>query len=613
MFCKHCGAEAAEGDLHCRSCGMPMEEIKKTEEIVEPVGEEYVEQTPVEPTAEETVCSEPAQTNEPVITFNTAESEKPKKKGKTVLIVILAVVLAAAVLVALNFTAIKVWFTRTFTAPEEIITSAYKDGTTDVISSFSGYYDTWSEFTETSKTVDSEIRLTLGDNLLGMAEQALTQALNLEDGSLSWLSDMRLKVTSTQDGSCSENRVAFNLGDNTIISLDSIYDSSANMQWIGIPELNEQMLYTAAPYDLFSPPAYIAPAAVTQLPTSLSFEAFERLCQDLVDVMLENMGDVEAQTKTCTIGEITQDVYVLETRFTEQALMQISIQFMESVKQNPEIKAFFDEYTAQQKQMMEELYASMGMAAENIEVDLYADFVASMDAEIAALQSQMSQASNENYLVLYTYLDDENKLTGIEFLAYDADADVDGIRILHLSDGDAFAQEFVVDDISITGTGTSNETYNAVFSFVDYEEVLRIEIVDAVMNEERLTGTFRIIPGAGLKEGIGQNLDAATTAMLNFADIALEIKLDYGKDNASAKVSVLIGTMELVGVEVKSVIKAAEPITIPETGVDANDEQQVTAWFESFAVQQIMVNLQEAGFPADLLTMITESIMSDVA
>lgn len=603
MFCKHCGATVEEGNLHCSSCGMPVGEV------AQPAPEQEVV-TPVE----ETVYQEPVQQSEPVISLNTeAKPAKPKKKGKIIAIAIIAVLLVGAILVALNFSAIKVWFSRTFSSPEEIMTAVYKDGVTEIFHSFSGTYDKISEITENGdQTVEGDIRLKLGSQITGMLGQLFSDELNTSEDSASWLSDIVIAAKQTQNGDMSQYNMALCFGDTTIISLDTIFDGTANKQWISVPELNDQSFYIDTHTDLMSGAAYSA-IGTNPLTSVVSFDLLESVYSQFADFMLEYMGDVETETKSFTVGDVTEDIYVLETKFTEETMIQISIRMLEALKQDAELKKCLDEYSAQYKQEMEALWKEIGMDPSDMpEMDLYADFIARMDEEIASLQSKIADAKAENYLVLYTYLNSDNGFAGFELEVFGSDSNLDKIRTLKVKDGDRYAQELVLGDLLITGSGTEGDLLNAAYSIYAPEEVLSFEIKDGKITDDRISGTLRIIPGEMMMDGIGASMDSASSAMLQFADLALEIQLDYGKTDAMSKVSLCLGSMEFISIEANSAMKPAETITAPENGVNAADDTQMEAWVNNIDLQKVWDNLVEAGFPEDLLTMIYQEIMSGV-
>ena len=602
MFCKHCGAAVEDGDLQCASCGMPVGEVAQPAqepEIVAPV--------------EETVYGEPVQENEPTISLNTEVKPRKPKKGKIIAIVIVAVLLVAAILVALNFSAIKVWFSRTFDSPEEIMTAAYKDGVTEMISSFSGTYEKISEITASGdRTVEGDIRLKLGSQLTGMLGQLVPGDLNAGESSASWLSELAITMKETQNGELNQHKWALCLGDTAIISLDSVFDGTANKQWVTVPELNDQSIYVDTFVDVLSGANYsaVSTSPLTSLP---SFDLFESVFGQFTDFMLEYMGDVETETKSFTVGDVTEDIYVLETKFTEETLMQISIRMLETLKQDAEMKAYLDEYSAQYKQEMEALYEEMGIDSSYFsEIDMYAEFVAQIDEEIAHIQNEIPNAKAENYLVLYTYLDSNNDFAGLELEVFGSDSDLDRIRFLTVKDGENFAQEIVLGDLLITGSGTEGDLFNAVYAICAPEEVLRLELVDAKIADDRLSGTFRIIPGDMIMDAIGASMDPSASAMLGFANPILELKLDYGKTDAMGKISFFLGTMEFISMEVNAVNKPAETITVPENGINADDEAQMEAWVNGIDLQKVWDNLTDAGFPEDLLTMIYQEIMSAV-
>lgn len=611
MFCKHCGATIEEGDLQCASCGMPTGEVTQpaqAQEVVAPVEE---------PIYQETVCQDPdyqasPQQSEPTISLNTEVKVSKPKKGKIIAIVIVAILLVGAILVALNFSAIKVWFSRTFASPEEIMTAVYKDGVTEMLHSFSGTYEKISDMTASKdQTVESEVRVKLGDHLIGLLNQLFSEELKAGENNASWLSNIGIVAKETQNGELSQHNLALCLGDTTIISLDSVFDGTANKQWISVPEINDQSIYYDSFVNVMSLSDY--GAISTNTLATPSFDLLESVYSQFADFMLEYMGTVESETKPFTVGQITDDIYVLETKFTEETLIQLWIRMFEALKQNAEVKAYFDEYTAQYKKDMEALCAEIGLDPSHIqEVDMYAEFVDRMDEAIIGLQDDISNATEERYLVLYTYLDSKNAFAGLEVEVFGADTEWNKIRFLKLNNGENFAQEIVLGNVCITGSGTEGDLINAVYSVAEEEEIIRVEIKDAKSVDDRLSGTFRIIPGDMLMDEIGVNMNPAAGAMLEFADLVLEIQLDYGKTDMISKISLLLGSSTFITIESNSEKKPAEAITVPVAGVNAEDDAQMEAWVNSIDVQKILSNLVDAGFPQELMTLIYQELMSSI-
>ena len=611
MLCKHCGATIEEGDLQCASCGMPTGEVTQpaqAQEVVAPVEE---------PIYQETVCQDPdyqasPQQSEPAISLNTEVKVSKPKKGKIIAIVIVAILLVGAILVALNFSAIKVWFSRTFASTEEIMTAVYKDGVTEMLHSFSGTYEKISDMTASKdQTVESEVRVKLGDHLIGLLNQLFSEELKAGENNASWLSNIGIVAKETQNGELSQHNLALCLGDTTIISLDSVFDGTANKQWISVPEINDQSIYYDSFVNVMSLSNY--GAISTNTLATPSFDLLESVYSQFADFMLEYMGTVESETKPFTVGQITDDIYVLETKFTEETLIQLWIRMFEALKQNAEVKAYFDEYTAQYKKDMEALCAEIGLDPSHIqEVDMYAEFVDRMDEAITGLQDDISNATEERYLVLYTYLDSKNAFAGLEVEVFGADTEWNKIRFLKLNNGENFAQEIVLGNVCITGSGTEGDLINAVYSVAEEEEIIRVEIKDAKSVDDRLSGTFRIIPGDMLMDEIGVNMNPAAGAMLEFADLVLEIQLDYGKTDMTSKISLLLGSSTFITIESNSEKKPAEAITVPVAGVHAEDDAQMEAWVNSIDVQKILSNLVDAGFPQELMTLIYQELMSSI-
>ena len=596
MICKNCGTELEDGALFCENCGSP---------VGQEINQEQASSEPVEDTYEEEVAEQVDTEEEPSITFDAPEGDAPapKSKGKLIALIGLGAIVILAVVLLLNLSAIKAWYVRTVASPEELLSSIYKDGVAEQISEASGSLEIVKQaYGDGNQTMSGEAHVKFGEQILNLLETAVYGG----DGDMSWLSDIAIDYELTQSDPYVQAVIGLGLGEHSIISLEAINNSETGQQWIKIPELNDQALTMTSATEMVSVETPYSNVIVNSLPSG---EVLSELYSSLMDIILNGFSGVDKKTVTLTSGAVSQEVLVLEAKMSEESMMRALIRLLEYLKQDTEVKVFFDKVNAEYQAMIEENSHILGAIVED--ADVYAEFVKAVDAAIAELNAELPNCDTENYLVLYTYINDDNKIAGIQLDVFGS-IDNPGTQLyfVNLMNNEQFAVEFVAGDFKLTGEGTSGDSTNSTYKIIADEEVFAtFKLIDFKSGVTASSGTMRIEPGAAMMEQLTEGMDSGMVSLLGLSNFALQIDMDTTLESAEMVVAFLANDNNLFSVEYTITLGEAKQIVVPETAVDATDNMASYQWLMNLDVETVMNNLKTAGISEELINALVESIM----
>lgn len=586
--------------MFCSNCGKPVEGEQTL------CGECQAKQIPV--TNEETTAEQPTpEVVTPVAdTFelNTAETEapaKPKKKKTGLIAGILAavIVVAAAVGIFLNMDSVNGFVGRTFKSPEDYLmdveSDAIKEYSAELMHNYGKALESYGKNQNAlQNAVKSEVGIVLGDDILAGAEAALQQQGMMME--LDWLSDIKLSIDTNRQDTATQVGLGIGLGNTHLLSADVIFNMANGIGYVAIPEWNKTYLsgdfFDGMPMDQMQDMLTESMERNEKLVKALpSEEEMSELIDTYANILLSGITNVDKQTDTVTIDDVSQKMVVLTAKLTEKEILNI----MEDILK-----------TAQKDKTIEKTLKAVGDYANEAgelnfgyyePVDMYQEFTDAVAEALESLAVAKGEASDGNYLKLKVYVDMKNNVRGHAVSAYsDGEKEGETISWMTVAKDDTIYTEAELARVRITGEKTEKkDTSDGHYTlYVDGEEIGTLKFKDLT----ETSGTLRLIPseetlnnvlsGSGIPSILGQNL-------------ALEWSYDMQDAKSSSEVKILVGSKTLLQLTVSSEAGEGGKITIPTDVVRMENEADVRQWMQNADFDELVKALEAAGVPAELV------------
>lgn len=560
MYCVKCGQLAEDGNTYCANCGA---ELQKP--IVIPEDDDSAQEA-----------------------LPTADGEE--KRIKPVFIfAACVVVLASLVLLLLNFSGIKNWFLRTASTPENLLLTAYKQS---MNSAFSTVMENYEELLTAGKSTNvagqAEIVLRPGEQIL----DALAHTVYADEGDVSWLSDIRLRVDFAKQNKLQEYLFSIGSGEGSIASIELLTDAESDKLFLSVPEMSSQYLLIDIEQDsgMTSPDMDKLYAA---LPPK---EVLAQLAVRYLDIIMGGFSNVEKYSECLTLDAISQDVTVLEAYIDHADLLEVFDAFLKQVKADEQIKTIAEGLNPWYNDLMERSMTAYNEYFDSVyePVDLYSELITSVDASLSQLQEEFKNVDPENHIYLYTYINDSNEIVGIELVVSGMDKPV---SYLALTNTEQYSMRIHFGDLEITGSGNCAETLNGSFTVnADGQKIFGITLEDVT----RSKGKVYLVPSPAL-------LDAAASGMGD-SDVVLCVSFEENEDNSQCLIDVLFDKESILAVEISGKTLDFAEIILPPNTVDGSEEENVYAWLTGLDMDVLLANLKDAGVPESILNAILQSV-----
>lgn len=599
MKCVQCGCSVVEGDLICPNCGAQLA-LQQPSQTQEPA---VNEPTPVEPvTEEEKISAEApvveAPAREPMdeqpeeqLELNTQPQAAPEKgKGKLFALIGVGVVLLAAILaLILNAGAVSGWFVRTFSSGHDLMAKVYSDALCDTIHAL--YTDlSAQELIKQEESYAGELHIQPGQQLLDVVGLALSE----NEVDTSWLSDIVLAYDAAYDTQSAQAILRLALGDHTVLSGECIIDPEKMDIWCSIPQLSSQALYIqGSEMDVQYSSAAIQPQdLIAMLPDE---KTATEIAKAYTTFLVDWFDNVSKSKQTVTIGDLSQSITVLKACMTEEAMTRGIMILLEHMKTDGNIKQLIVNFVKQ----INEQGAGEPLDSEQI----YNDFLQSLDQALAELSEDIPDCDPENILTVYTYLDNRNQICGYEVFTQDES----GIRVLTLKKGSSFANEIILGDTVISGSGKIGVNSQGKWTLcVDDREYITVLAEDIQVADGSVTGKITLDPNAVLVKEIvlGVMEDENMASMAAMLDVKLVVSLSQDQ----VHICLTSGEASLFAISYQQKASQIDAIKIPTNYVDITDADALAAWSENLDAEGFLNNLVEAGVPAEILLMLLMSM-----
>lgn len=540
--------------------------------------------------------------------INTPKKPQKGKGGIIALIAAIAVVAVAAVVLALNWNSI----TGSFSTPQEHLAYVEEKALEDQLDTITDAYGNYLEnLNIQNNAMNTEVRVQLGDDILDLLESSL-----YESGipfSVDWLRDITVAATVRSGDDRYQTSLGIGLGSNRILTADMIVDVAGDGLWIGVPELHEDYLHIDSFAEMtgmsmseaFGQGQMMTQEMLQMLPTEDELNA---MLNKYLGLVIHNIENVETGSDTLTVGGISEEFTTLTATIYEKDVLNIAKTILSEFKEDDDVlETFADmveyyiESNAGNEYIVNPFTGEYNLASAFIGMDAKQILMEAINEALAELEANLTRAAENNYLVLTTYINDEEEICGRKLVGSD-DGELEDI--LHFSivhDGDAFALEAVFgDELTVTGKGTEkDDQISGEFTVLaEGQHLLDLHLTNA----GEAGGTYRLIPSETLLEEVLYELGIDGASILSTLDITLEmeIKSTDAADNMSARL--MNGSKLVVGVTLSSYAGGNGDVELPANGVDVLDDAASMEWFSQLDFDRLLENLRTAGVPSELVS-----------
>lgn len=584
MFCEKCGVPTEGDQTLCSKCAAEETAVLCEEETVP--AEQYV------PVAEATETAEPD-----TFVLNTAETaseeKAPKKKrGLVAGIAALVVVAAAAIGIIFSWNSISGFIGRTFQSPEDYLadveSAAIAEYSADLTQAYGKMLANYSKNLNSSQ---AEIRLTLGDELLSLAETALQQqGMNMD---LDWIREITMSLNTNLQDDAMQMGVGIGLGQNNLLSADIICDLENGKGYVALPELNKNYLSADFSYDnsfkdvqdILSKSMELNSDLVKDLPTE---EELNKMINSYVDVILSEIDDVEKETDTISIDDASQKMVVLSAKISQKDMLDIAEKVLKKAEKDKTLKKFIKAFS----DYANAVNSINGYSYDT--VDLYKEFTDAIPYALEDLEDMSENADSGNYVLLDVYVDMQNNVRGHELSVYtDGEKSSETISWLTVAKGDVIYTEADLIQVQISGEKTEKKGVSEG-SYTLHADGSKI----GTLEFENLTeagGTLRLIPS---EEIVGPALSGSSIPAALLGD-NMALELVYTEN--SCQVNILVGSKTLVGLGLTAEASDGGKISIPTGAASADNQADIMQWVQGLDFDAVLKALESANVPSELV------------
>jgi len=642
MFCSNCGKEMKDTEKFCTHCGarvaeeapvMPeavaevtpevvtpevaapeavMPEVVTPEiaapeavmpEVVTPEVAAPVQETPVytaapvEPQAPTYTEAQPYVENPayaPAYTAPQAPEVKPKKKkGKIVLGVILAVIVALGVVIALNFQAFANFAMRTFSSPEKYYQYVEKRGLEDAVESFGDMYENYflKSFNVEGAGGEAKIDITLSDTVISMIE-SYSASSGISD--FSWLKNISLTAVGAVEDNMTQSKIGVGLGGADVLTIDAIVDMETGYTYLGLPGLLDT--YAGVYDESTSSEEFQEVMEMIEMIGEVAPDrkTVESLLSACLEAAVGAMDDVSKSSEVLSVDEISGKYTCLKVTIDAETAVKMAEAVLKEFKSNKDLK---------------KIIMDVSSIDESVDGDeIYEEFVETLEIaidEMGKVKAELrnSDATSEEAIIMNVYVDGKGNICGREFIVEQYGMEQGKFGYIVPEKGNKFGLDIYGEvqgvKASFTGTGKrSGDKVNGDFAL----SVAGIEIMEAQATDFNTKDLNKGYLNGGLvlrlTDTIGQY---AGIASLSDYEMVMNFKSDEKTSNSSCVIK--NSTEEFVSIVCDQTYTEDGTVTLPDPNnvVMLQSDEDVAYWIMGMDFQKLIDSLRTAGFPSDIL------------
>ncbi len=475
------------------------------------------------------------------------QEEQPKKKrgkGKFWLIGAASVLFVLGMLVAIFYADIAAWAERLILPPETLMKKALASVAEDVgIGSLAS-----------GNSLETPRRYKIGLYM----DQSLQELYfdTAEDGA--WISDLNLQIVSGKEDDLQKTQMSLFVKDQSVISLDVI--QNAQKAWVGFPELSKQYLeFTQEdlyPSDTNSPNEEL-----------LTSTEMTEIFRTYGSILLDSIHRATKKNVTLELEGVSQDVLQLKAVIQPEDARRTLLQMAKQLKEDAVVR-----------RLMNQGYAS----------DVHEEMVAALE--------EYAEAADWRFQ-LVAYLDNRNKLTGLEVADEDGETLFFWARTVSESE---FATLLTCGELVLSAKGLysdGKQTGQCQLTF-EGETIVNCSLEAFCVNKNGFNGSLIFsVPSKVMRMLVPEYPNE-------------ELKLKLSQDRVSGgdvySLMLMLGNVDYLGLRFTEEKAKDFSVQVPAVSISANKEGAIARWQQSLDWSKMLQNLKDAGVPFDPSSILPE-------
>ncbi len=537
--------------------------------------------------------------------------DAPKKKSKKGLFITLGVVALIGILVAVNYARIVNFFHKTFSSPEEYYQYIEAKQVDELVDTYMNGYESYMDMISfDDKGISVEYTVELGEDLRDLLE--------MTDVDVSWLEKINYAMDASIKDEALKLEALVGVNDVDILSGNIIMDFAEEYIYMQYPELNEQ--YIGASFDEIGVDYEEGMFEIIEVykeyfPES---EELEDLLKKYITIVLEQIDDVEEETVTLEVGDVSQKCTALEVTIDTETAQKIIEAVMEELSKDEDLE----------KMLKKCMGIAEEMGVEDADVDeLYDEFMDEIDYALEHID-EIDMGDVE--IVMVVYVNGKGEVIGREIevedfkyryampregSSFEMECYIEMPDVFSYSYYDTYAEEPQLVEFGIEGEGkVKGGKITGDFS-VKYDSTTYLDIKVEGYNTKKakdgeMEGTFTFTLPKSVKSMLTEGMGAEVALVAGFLDYGIEIDMDTDSDGGTVSIAVVDDEEFLVKLTLETESGKAEKISIPSSKeiADPMDEDEMEEWVEDIEWDDILKKLEKADVDEEYIEMIEDFI-----
>ena len=579
-----------------------------------PVAEQpVVQEVPITPVAP--VAEQPVMQAVPVTPVAPVAQEKPKKKktGMIVLASVGAVVIAAALLIVFNLSALANFAKKTFSSPDKyyqwVEMQNVKDASGLVSNVYGDIHDQLKNMFNMSSSGEYKFEL-------GEAGQEMLSMSGFAGVDTSWFKDATLKFdASTKDNAVQAN-LALLLGKDQLASIDMIEDMKDGFAiYMAIPELSKTYLgidmeeMSGMDMDYMTQYFEFIELIAGVIPEDAQVE---KLINKYGEIALGCIDDVEMKNGRSLRAEgITEKCTELTVTIDADTLQKIAEAVIEELLQDKEVeKIIYKVCEGLAESDFEDLDMEFDMEAEEV----YESFIEGLES---AARNTDEIGDYEFEFEMEVFVDGKGNIRGRSFEIGDEWDTVEfSVIAPHKGKDFGYKASIVYDgeEVAVAGTGKdSGKKISGEFA-IQYNGASICDIIATDFNIDEikkgyLNGNFVIKPSSG----INRVMDMSSVSSM-LSELEVEVDCKTSKKSMEFAINVRTGEDDWGTLSMKATQGSGKKVSIPSGKklVMLEDEDSIEDYWDTIDWDKFLDKLNETDLPSEFVDMIEEFAEMDI-
>ncbi len=478
--------------------------------------------------------------------------------------------------------------------PDEYFAYLHEAQAAGFSKSFSkGFLSAFSGETQGAGSVEAELKLTMGKQLLGILEDAIAESGMKMD--VDWLKTISLIINSNIDSNSNQAmNLALAIGKQKIVSMDVLMNTKDMVYYMGVPELSKKyVMMDLGEMDnvtVLSTPDMMA-LLMEDMPSE---QEMEKLVDGYLEIIAKYLSGAQSREGTLIAGDGSEDVTGLTVTITEEELAEMIQEILEYTKENKTSRKIVQAFINYSETIAaNDPYGNV----ESLTMEEFEDF---MDEGIEAMGEIIDEAEEGNYIEL-TVFANLAEIRGYDILVYADGEVINSANFYFVHDGSKIYVDMQVNadysSAKVEGvlTKKSGKLSGELVLQIDGDELGTLELKNVTSEGY---GTYVITPNPVLLDELG--MDEMISSLISEASFEIEIKKD------GLTVSVVNDKGALITLDLTASTGKGSKVTFPSNTIDGNDYDAMDDWMASMDLGKLLDNLKKAGLPNDLYKMLKQ-------